>query len=161
MPMKLWFHRNDGTGLGWFVKTFERGSRYDHVELEFSDGVSFSCVANEGIRPDQYGVRSRVIKYDTTQWDYMVMPHGIEAELETRAWAEGSKGKGYDFFSLFFYLPFAFRGAANLYICSEWCEEAVRYSGKFTGLDSGTLKSPTKLADALIECGVQMHPSRG
>ena len=160
MSMRLMFHRNDGTGLGWFVKTFERGSEYDHVELEFSDGVSFSCVANEGLR--NYGVRKRVIQYQYGEWDYITMPHTKLEEMLTRGWAEGSIGKGYDLLSLMLYLPFALKGAANLYICSEWCEEAISYNsaGLFKGLDSGTLKSPTKLANALVKCGLTIHPVR-
>jgi hypothetical protein len=153
--MKLMF-RKAGAGLGWFVRTFERGARYDHVELLFSDGVSFSAVADEGL--DKYGVRRRVIDYDSG-WDTMDLPQSLGEETLVRAYAEGQLGKPYSLLSLFLYIPLGgVRLASNWFICSDWVEQAITYgANRWPDLKTGKLKSPTKLADALIERGLRMR----
>lgn len=138
--MKLAFQRSDSTALGWFVRLFERGE-YSHVELLFSDGVSFSCVANEGA--SAFGVRKRVTAYDDT-WtlvDVDVTP--IQEEL-ARAFCEGSIGKPYDVISL---LGYVFKGGKvfpHAYICSEWVQDVLHFLNLWLP-HKGEFNSPSKL----------------
>jgi hypothetical protein len=152
--MKLMFRRA-GEGLGWFVRTFEKGAIYDHCELVFRDGVSFSAVADEDIK--NYGVRKRIMSY-SSGWDMMEMPHTPTQEELVRAYAEGQIGKPYSILSLLLYLPLGgIRLLPNWFICSDWCEQAITYGAMYwPDLKTGRIKSPTKLADALLERGLQV-----
>jgi hypothetical protein len=57
------------------------------------------------------------------------------------------------------YIPLGgVRLASNWFICSDWVEQAITYgANRWPDLKTGKLKSPTKLADALIERGLRMR----
>ncbi len=69
------------------VRRWERGD-YSHCELIFSDGMSGSASFMD------HGVRLKQIDYDSSRWDFLVLPD--ELETDARAWFEAHKGEPYD-----------------------------------------------------------------
>lgn len=131
--MKLHFLKSGITPLGWFVKVFERGGDYSHVELEFSDGMCFSCVADEGFK--DFGVRKKRLNIDDSllDWATILLPFVTPVkELHMRDYSEGMNGKPYDILSLLGYVFKAGRMMPNTYICSEFVADVLAYGGLWT-----------------------------
>lgn len=130
--MKLAFLKSGTTPLGWFVLLLGQGA-YAHVELVFSDGMCFSCVADEGFGPDEYGVRKKRIKFNRN-WVFVELPS--ENEHLIRDKAEAMLGMPYDILSLIAYpqrqlpmlwnVPIIGAGIKDQYICSEAVVEFLK-----------------------------------
>lgn len=145
--MQFAFLRANRTPLGWFILTFERG-KYSHCELIFSDGWSFSCVANEDMQ--HLGVRK--IKLDPAasrlDWDTIELPFiDVAQERRIRDYAEGMLGLPYDVISLLGYVFHAGTLFPNAYICSEACLRMLQYGGYWL---TDKFFSPTALYEFLV-----------
>ena len=129
--------------FGIVVRTFERNAIYQHCELVFSDSVSFSCVGNEGIKA--FGVRKKRIVFDDG-WDLIDLPFiGAASEQRMRDYAEGMRGKPYDFASLAGVMFRAGRLLPNAYICSECVQLILAYQGWWES-EMDRFVTPTELA---------------
>jgi len=90
--------------------------RYSHVELVFSDGISFSSSLRDG------GVRFAAIDYDNERWDVVDLPrfyNDIRVEELLRDDALSIVGLGYDKLgAITSIMPFCFQRRRRLF-CSE------------------------------------------
>jgi hypothetical protein len=117
--VRLAFKRAQYSGLtGRLIDLLSGGDGFCHVELIFSDGLSFSSTTMDG-KPE--GVRFKQINYSHPErWDIIDLPQ-ITPELEAkgRAYAETLVGQPYDRFGVArFVLPFM-RQHATAWFCNE------------------------------------------
>lgn len=123
--MKLAFHK--GTGVFSRLIRYGTHSPYSHVELVFSDGLSFSARAERHPAVD-------IITPDFSDglWDFVEIPSKY-TESKARAWAEEQKGKSYDWAAdIAFALPFVDQDDQKL-ICSGSCTASLQAAGAFKG----------------------------
>lgn len=114
------FYRGTRPGLAgiynYLVRKRGRGP-YSHCELVFSDGLSASASFTDG------GVRFKHIEYDSSRWDFIVLPD--ELEDAARAYFEARQGWGYDLMGNL-HLTFGFvEHSAKKLFCSEADAEAL------------------------------------
>lgn len=125
--MQLAFKQN-GTGfVSWMIRRRTNG-KFSHVELVFSDGLSFSAHEFEG------GTRFKRIKYEAEPNFWELVPvRGIDSEQEAhiRLWCEEQTGKGYDFRGIIRFFLGMKRDTNNTWYCSEVCLAALKVAGKF------------------------------
>jgi hypothetical protein len=97
--MKLAFKRASGF-LGTLIDLFSGRDGFCHVELVFSDGISFSSTTMDPDEGDN-GTRLKRIAYNhPEEWDFIELPMiPPEDEREIRAYAEqlARENKGYDY----------------------------------------------------------------
>lgn len=125
--MKLAFHK--GTGILSRAIEYGTHSPYSHVELIFSDGMSFSARA-------ELSPAVNIIPFNAgsnpNEWDFIDLPARLN-EPKIRAWAELQKGKGYDWGADFsFPLPFIKSDESKL-MCASSCTMAIQQDGVFKG----------------------------
>lgn len=111
--------------VAWFC----RGG-YSHVELVFSDGVSFSSSPRDG------GTRFKNIDVNNGHWDILEIPCAPDKEARIRRWCHSECDKNYDWFAIYGYVFGAVIGWAfgadkclndkNHWYCSEVCMSAIR-----------------------------------
>ena len=136
------------------------GYGYSHVEMVFSDGMSFSSSAFDSVDlPDgrtlKNGVRIKQIDYahHPDRWRLVPLPFvSPKDERAMREWAEKTwaEGHGYDFNGVSrFVLPWM-REHPEKYFCSEVCATAMEHAG-FRLFDAPPHKlAPYRMAMALI-----------
>lgn len=150
--MQVAFLKSGVTFLGWIVKILGQGE-FAHAEIVFSDGECVSCVADEGLGYNRYGVRMKRIQFDKN-WVLVDLKVAPEQEAIMRAYAEGMVGLPYDVLSLVFFTqsqwPTLWRvpiiGAAlpGQYICSEALGRILK-KGKVLAGSADTFVSPAQL----------------
>jgi hypothetical protein len=119
-------------------------SKYSHVELIFSDGVSWSSSFEDG------GVRSKEINYSSDDWDFIELPPWMEDGA--RRWFEQHKGWHYDLAGNVHFVFFFVRGAQRKVFCSEAIAEAL-------GLREGYRFDPGTLHVVLSSPLLMMRPA--
>lgn len=89
--------------IGWFSKKTKRTNhgKYSHVEILFSDGISFTSVP--GI-----GTCFRKNEYKDEEWDFLNLPKNREKEV--RHFCEKLLGKKYNWRAIFWYVGGYFIG---------------------------------------------------
>lgn len=114
--MKLAFYKAEhGNIIDKLIGLWTRGP-FSHVELLFSDGVSFSSSQWDG------GVRFKKIDYSHKErWSFLDID-GIANESEVKYLANKLRGAKYDWLGIFLYefLPFNIQNSKKWY-CSEIC----------------------------------------
>jgi uncharacterized protein YycO len=139
--MEVCFYKAKGNLFNFAVRKITR-SKYSHVELLFSDGVSISSSKRDG------GVRKKVIEYDVEKWDRVKLDVGVKHEALVRAWAESQLGKPYDTRALFGFLFYPIPQDKKKYYCSEYCARCLGLDAQAAGRTS-----PEDLHD-LVSTGV-------
>lgn len=86
-------------------------SQYSHCELVFSDGVAASSSFEDK------GVRFKQIDFDSTRWDFILLPAGLESAA--RIWFENHIGQPYDLVGNIHFLAAPIVGLKDAWICSE------------------------------------------
>lgn len=129
--LQLAFYRGAGN---WFDKItrWRTAGDFTHVELVFSDGMSFSSSQWDG------GTRFKDIKYtDLEKW-VLTPVLGVD-EQAVRQWCEGQDGKKYDWQGI---LKLMTTGGvkgdtAESWFCSEICRAAIASDLVFDWLRPG------------------------
>lgn len=135
--MKVAFYRADrSTTRRWMAKFADwitGNYGYSHVELIFSNGLSFSSSDRDG------GTRFKNIKYDPSRWVIYEIPASASYEYRTFHRAKEIAGQKYDYLGILFYhlIPIKLQGNNRW-----WCDEAVSYALGFRNFR----KNPNKLA---------------
>lgn len=136
--MKLAFYKatNEnlfGKAIAWWTK-----GPYSHVELVFSNGMSFSSSSRDG------GTRWKRIDYSDGKWDLVEIPVNAVDEARIARWCDSVCGAKYDWDGIFgFVIPF-WRQHANDWFCSEVCTAALQRVGLLSGVNPAST-SPSKL----------------
>jgi hypothetical protein len=117
--MKLAFYKGVyGNVLDWLIMLWTMG-QYSHVELVFSDGVSFSSSQWDG------GVRFKKINYSHKErWGFIELEIAEEKEQELREKCEKLVGKKYDWLGIMFdqFIPLNTQDSDRW-----WCSEIVAH----------------------------------
>lgn len=129
MTFRAAFYKGTRPGLPGIYNRVVRWwtrSKYSHMELVFSDGLSASSSFEDG------GVRFKQINYTSGDWDFRELPQWMEAPA--RRFFEERDGWDYDTWGQLHFIIFRIRGAARRLFCSAaglgalMIEEAYRYS---------------------------------
>lgn len=117
--MKLAFYiAKYGDKLDKTISFFTRGE-FSHVELVFSDGVSFSSSYRDN------GVRFKTIDFGE-RWNIIDINKFLHQKEETiRSWCEGQVGCKYDILGAIFQKTFY----QDRWYCSEICSTVLFYYG--------------------------------
>ena len=135
--MKLAFHKGDAV-LSRIIEYGTHGP-YSHVELVFSDGLSFSARAE--LNP---AVNIITPDFSDQLWDFIEIPAKYP-EQPARAWAELQKGKGYDWAADFaFPMPWI-KDDTHKLMCASSCTLALQQAGLFRDFLPSQV-SPVQLA---------------
>lgn len=140
--MKLAFYQGRGTWVDRFIRWRLNGP-YSHVELVFSDGVSFSAKAGEGVR------FTAGIQWAPGDWFFVVIPARYH-ERVVRLWCQHQLGQRYGYWEMArFLLPFlpVRRGEK---FCSQVCLNALKQVGLWAGIDPADV-GPNQLALLALE----------
>lgn len=146
MSFRAAFYKGTRPGLPGIYNRGVRGwtrSKYSHVELIFSDGVSWSSSFEDG------GVRQKQINYTSGDWDFIDLPDWMEPAA--RRWFEEHKGWGYDLVGNAHFVIFYIRGARRKVFCSEAVAEALSLPEGYR-FDPGTLYAVLS-SPLLVRCG--------
>lgn len=128
--LTLAFYKGGKTLFDKITKLRTNGE-HTHVELLFSDGMSFSSSQWDG------GTRFKRIEYDPSKWD-LVPVEGIDEGL-VRRWCEKQVGKKYDWRAILGLMAGKSNpGDADKLFCSEACLAALQ-PGRYTGLEMRVL----------------------
>lgn len=133
--LKVAFYRARIDGRIWdqAVNWFSGFGGFAHVELVFSDGVSFSSTSMD--QPP--GPRFKQIDYSAhpKRWELVDLPQ-VSSEIEdsVRAWAteKVAMNAGYDWGAIWGFVPFVRRFVApddDRWICSEIVATALLFAG--------------------------------
>jgi hypothetical protein len=119
--MKLAFKRasRNPFTLGWWINRLSGGDGFCHVELVFSDGISFSSTTLDPEGGDK-GVRFKWINYShPEEWVFVQLFPSYGGEQRIREKAESIVGKPYDTRgTLRFAIPLL-KEHPDAYFCSE------------------------------------------
>jgi uncharacterized protein YycO len=117
--LKVAFYEGIYGGVSdWLIMLRTLGA-YSHVELVFSDGVSFSSSAADG------GVRFKNIDYsDEYRWTFIPLNVTKEVESIIRETCNKEVGKPYDWVGILFDQLFKFNTQDNN---AWWCSELIGY----------------------------------
>lgn len=119
MTFRAYFYK--GTRPELLAGAFNRAVRliddgkYSHMEIEFSDGWSFSSSFMDG------GVRKKRISYDLSRWDYIDLPEEWEESVRWKAEARILRGTHYDVAGIFWQAISFPRQHDDKDSCSEFC----------------------------------------
>ena len=116
--LRLAFYKDPGSFINWAIRLVTR-SKYSHVELVFSDGISISSSNRDG------GVRSKQIDYSDGKWDLIDLPKYSPYERAIRVWAEKQIGRGYDWPGVFGFIFKDIHADDTKMFCSEFCARAL------------------------------------
>lgn len=100
------------------VRWLDRGP-YSHCELIFADGMAASSSFMD------HGVRFKYIEFNPAHWDFVRLPHHLEAAA--RAWFEAHQGKVYDLWGNIRFLFGCFRDSGDKWFCSEALAAALGF----------------------------------
>lgn len=161
MPALAFFRASAG---GWFDRLIARFTRgpYSHVEIVFSDGMSFSSMAaDRGVRFKQIRF-SELTRQGRMKWDFLTVPCRPEQEAVLRAWCETQAGKKYDWRGMFTCRLFGkFRGADDDWFCSELCTYCLQKLGHLRSANPARM-SPADLyreaRSAWLAVGLHVMP---
>lgn len=106
---------------GWLLDLPLRYSRITHVELEFSDGISFSSSEQD------WGVRFKKIDYKPENWEFIeIGVTEIEEEI-IRKWCESKTKNAYNWWGIFFAMGLNFYSTKqDDYFCSQIVTRALQ-----------------------------------
>ena len=106
---------------GWLLEMSLRYSRITHVEIEFSDGMSFSSSEQDG------GVRFKKIEYKPENWEFIEIPVTEVEENKIRKWCESKTNNAYNWWGIFFAMGINFFYTKNDdYFCSQIVTRALQ-----------------------------------
>ncbi len=132
--MKLAFYKaSKGTLLDTAINIWTGGYGYSHVELVFSDGMSFSSSPREG------EVRLKKIDFDPDKWEFCDLRNYDMDEARVRAQAENFVGRDYDWKGIFLWFVLSIKKQDN---SKWWCSEIIAFLLKWQNFRI----SPNKLA---------------
>lgn len=141
--MKLAFYQARGTWVDRVIRWRTNGP-YSHVELVFSDGVSFSAKPREGVR------FTSLIQWIAGDWFFVEIPAAYNEPL-VRRWAERQLGKRYGYWELArFLFPFLPVLAGEKF-CSQVCLNALKQTVREWGAIDPADVGPSKLALLALE----------
>jgi len=133
MTFRACFYKGTRPGLPGVYNRGVRAwthSKYSHVELQFSDGESWSSSYEDG------GVREKQIQYSPENWDFIDLPDWMEPHA--KRWFEAHKDWDYDLLGNVHFVFFFVRGASRKVFCSEAVAEALGIPEGYR-FDPGTL----------------------
>ena len=140
--MRLAFHKAGRSIFSRLIRLKTR-SIYSHVELVFSDGISFS--AREQDHP---AVEFIHVRFLPGEWDFIDLDVTQNEEYAIRQRCRSQVGKSYDWLGILgFVLPFGEHDDDDLF-CSEAVTRALQVIGYFPAIKPWTI-SPGKLYDLL------------
>lgn len=98
-----------------------RYSRFSHVELVFSDGMSFSSSEQD------HWVRFKKIDFKVENWEFIDLNISIKQEQLIREWCEKKIWSDYNWWWIFFAMIFKFYTTwEDDYFCSQICIRALQ-----------------------------------
>lgn len=118
--MKVAFYKGKTRLFNKLVRWWTRGP-YSHVEIVFSDGLSYSSSYIDG------GVRSKRIRFDERLWDFVQLDDQLD-ESTIRMRAEKMIGSGFDVMGLFGFIMRRVSHSKNRLFCSEFVMRCLGYS---------------------------------
>ena len=133
MTFRAAFYKGTRPGLPGVYNRGVRGwthSKYSHVELVFSDGVSWSSSFEDG------GVRPKNIAYSSGDWDFIELPAWMEPAA--RHWFEERNEWKYDLLGNVHFVLFFIRGERHKVTCSAAAAGALGFVDGYR-FDPGTL----------------------
>lgn len=146
--MRFAFFRANRGGLFDRIVSICSFSKYSHVEMIFSDDMSFSST------PWDNGVRFKKITYND-DWDFVNVTLNPKIENEIRAFCEKENHKKYDWIGAVGFV-IHIRGDKKRWFCSEIIIEALQKSQLLKKMKSWKTNIE-KLHNALL----QFMPTHG
>jgi len=135
--MRLAFYQAKGGFINRAIRWRTNGP-FSHVELVFSDGVSFSAHAKEGVR------FTSLINWAPGDWFYVAIPARYP-EAAVRKWCSLQTGKRYGYWEIMrFLIPFLPPVAGEKF-CSQVCTNALKHAGLWKDVDPVDV-GPSELA---------------
>lgn len=122
--MKIAFYKGKGTISDRVIRWWTTGD-YSHVEITFSDGVSFSSSGRDK------GTRFKKIDFNTDKWDmfqyvgYINDSHESVLGTNIRKWCEAQLGKKYNYRGLLQFVWGAAQSSEHKWYCSQICARAL------------------------------------
>lgn len=136
--MKLWFYKSDCKSAKMLDKVIGIFSYYSHVEVQFSDGMSFSSSPRDG------GCRFKQIEYNPEHWDIVEVEIHPQKEIMIRNHCISKAGYKYDYIgALTSILPFCIQKNKK-YFCSEIVANILNEHGVLH-IGDGCRYSPSEL----------------
>lgn len=118
--MYLAFYKATNDDLkGRLINRLSGNYGYSHVELVFSDGMSFSSSPRDG------GVRFKAIEFNPDRWVFFRLRYTPKHEAIIRARARSIEGAEYDWLGIFCHqlLPVGVQNDSKW-----WCSEAIQWA---------------------------------
>ncbi len=123
MKIALYHFRRDGwLGVADRLIGFFLQSRYTHIELIFSDGMSASSSWQDG------GVRVKNIPEDFDRWEYSTLPDVYDEDY-ARAWFHANQDCLYDYMGAAGVVAKLFRVATGKWFCCSSIQTALQVPG--------------------------------
>jgi hypothetical protein len=121
--MRVYFYKGKKRLFDRLVSWWTKGD-FSHVEIEFSDGYSYSSSVRDG------GVRKKKIDYKPEHWEILVIPNTTgmlvkKDEFHIKEFLEVQLGKKYDYFGLFGFILPPLDDIPERYFCSELIADAL------------------------------------
>jgi hypothetical protein len=144
VTINVCFHRAKGAGAMSTLIDLLSGSRgFSHVEIQFSDGLSFSSDQFDG------GTRYKRIEYTPERWEKIPLEITREQEAQMRAFCNREQQCPYDWRGILgFVLPWEKENPTK-WFCSEVCLAALQLVGILLGLVPHKT-SPNELYEKLL-----------
>lgn len=143
--MRLAFYKAFQTDASWldrFIAICTLG-KHSHVELVFSDGLSYSASPREKVS------RFKEIKYNSKHWDFVDLDITSSEEIYMRSIASLCQGREYDYLgAIFSATPLCIHNSSRVF-CSELVVNILRQSDKYHYLNNGCEYSPSELYSEL------------
>jgi hypothetical protein len=96
---------------------------YSHVELVFSDGMSYSAIYNKGLRFKRIDYAAK-----GPEFEMLEVPATPEQEARVRKFCKENEGRNYDVRGILSFIT-PIRHKSNEYFCSEIVAEALQRAG--------------------------------
>lgn len=126
--IRLCFYRGSETFFGRMIRWRLNGP-YSHVELEFSDGISWSAKAGEGVRYTCIAYQAQ-----PSGWDFCSVDLTAAQESAVRTWCGHQVGRKYDWLGILRFAVPWLHDDADDYFCSEACCLALQQAGLLQGV---------------------------
>jgi len=120
MTFRACFYKGTRPGLAGIYNRGVRvqtNSKYSHVEIQFSAGISASSSFEDA------GVRFKQIDYTSGDWDFIDLPEWLEPHA--RRWFDDHDEWEYDLLGNLHFVFLLIRGEARKVFCSEAVAEAL------------------------------------
>ncbi len=138
--MNVIFQHKGGGLFGFLIKLWTR-SRFNHVELEFSDGTRFSAYPKGGTQ-----FKAPLTAFEQHQWVRVPLLIALDHEIDLRNWCHSELACRYDWAGILLTQIFPIgRHSKTKWFCSEVCAAALAPAFATIGKLKPHRISPAKL----------------